>query len=437
MADLKYIRQQRILYWIIGLGLLILLSANTLAWIYLQRIKIFFISDLKFRLENIVRISSNLIDASDLAYILPGDVSNPQVIFYQQLLYEIQENNNLQDILILTPTSEILVDINPHLRRGQALRHLETDLVEIALGGRVATGNLQTLGSHKFLTAVSPLLDSDNVVTGLLVVEARAEFFQALDQFNRGLIAFSIINITIIISVAILFIRSFKKIFNLQNQIKNQEHLVKLGEMAASVAHELRNPLGIIKAANSLIEKKYGAKGDEFFEYIPTELTRLNKMIEDFLSFARSRALHIQKIDVSQLLDKVKLAIFENKNIKLNIKISEKLTTLETDADCLEQIILNVLKNAMQAVKNEGKIEIVCDVISNKARIAISDNGQGISPEIQNRIFEPFFSTRDEGSGLGLAISKRLIEQLKGEIQVRSQPDSGTRVLLLIPLKYS
>jgi signal transduction histidine kinase len=223
----------------------------------------------------------------------------------------------------------------------------------------------------------------------------------------------------------------------LQNQIKNQEHLVKLGEMAASVAHELRNPLGIIKAANSLIEKKYGSKGDEFFQYIPAELTRLNKMIEDFLSFARSRTLHIQKIDVSQLLDKVKLAGFENKSVKLNIKISEKLTTLETDADCLEQIILNVLKNAMQAVKNDGKIEIVCDVISNKARIAISDNGQGISPEIQNRIFEPFFSTRDEGSGLGLAISKRLIEQLNGEIKVRSQPDSGTRVLLLVPLKYS
>jgi len=435
MANLKFVRQQRILYWIIALGLLALLSANTLAWIYLQRIKVFFISDLKFRLENIVRISSNLIEASDLTFLLPDDESDPQLIYYQQLLYEIQDNNNLQDILILSPTLEILVDINPQLRTGRSLRHLESSLVEQALSGRGATSDLQTLGNQKFLTSLYPLIDSDNVVTGLLVVEARAEFFQVLDQFNKGLIVFSIINMVIIISVAILFMRSFKRIFNLQNQIKNQEYLVKLGEMATSVAHELRNPLGIIKAANTIIEKKYSTKEDEIFDYIPSELNRLNKMIEDLLILTRSKTLNIQRVDLRQLLDKVKLEIPDDRNIKLRIKISEKIAQLNTDADALEQIILNVLKNAIQAVDNNGEIEILCNPSGKKLRIDINDTGFGIAAQIQDRIFEPFFSTKEKGSGLGLAISKRITEQLGGEIHVKSTPDTGTQVCILIPLK--
>lgn len=434
MIKTDFVKQQKLLFWIIGIGLVILLLANALGWLYLQRIKSFFISDLKFRLENITNLSSELIDATDISYIFPGDKSDPQFVYYQNRLFEIKENNNLQDIYILSPTLETLVDLIPDFQSELSQRSPDKNLVRKALNGETTTGDLQTLGDYKFLTAIAPLIDSDNMITGLLVVEAPADFFDMLDQFDRGLLVFSFLNTVLILSVAFFLFRSIKRVFMLQNLVKNQEHLVRLGEMAASVAHELRNPLGIIKGANSLIQKKYGSKKDEVFTYIPAELDRLNKLIEDFLAFARIRKVSIQSVNLEDLLRKLQVGFSEYSNIEFELEFSENFPVLNTDGDALEQILLNIIKNSVQTCSKDGKIVIKCEQTpKSRVRIHITDNGPGIPVEIIDRIFDPFFTTRDEGSGLGLAISKRLIEQLDGEIFVKSSPGKCTTVTISLP----
>ena len=115
--------------------MLFLLLANTLAWIYLQRIKAYFNSDLKFRLENIVQISGRLIDATYLDMLVPGDENEPQIIYYQQLLFDIKEKNDLQDIYILSPAREILVDINPNFIIGETKKSNDKDLIKNAIDG--------------------------------------------------------------------------------------------------------------------------------------------------------------------------------------------------------------------------------------------------------------------------------------------------------------
>jgi len=435
MKKTDFAKQQKLLFWIIGIGLFVLLLANALGWLYLQRIKTFFTSDLKFKLENITNLSSELIDPTDISYIFPGDKSNPQAVYYQNRLFEIKENNNLQDIYILSPTLEILVDLIPDYQSTETLqRSPDKLLVNKALNGKTSTGNLQTLGDQKFLTAIAPLIDSDNMITGLLVVEARAEFFDMLDQFDRGVLVFSFLNAVLILGVAIFLFRSIKKVFTLQNLVKNQEHLVRLGEMAASVAHEIRNPLGIMKGANSLIQKKYGLDKDEVFTYIPAELNRLNKLIEDFLAFARTRDLAIQSINLRDMMKKLQVGFSEETGIEFKFEFPNDFPPINTDRDLLEQILLNIIKNSVQSCSQGGKINIRCERGSkNRIKIQISDNGPGISVEIIDRIFDPFFTTKDEGSGLGLAISKRLLEQLDGEIFVRSTPGKGTEVTLSLP----
>jgi len=435
MMKSDFAKQQKLLFWIIGIGLFILLLANALGWMYLQRIKSFFISDLKFRLENITNLSSELIDPTDISYILPGDNSNPQAVYYQNRLFQIKENNNLQDIYILSPTLEILVDIIPDYQLSDlSIRSPDEDLVREALNGKTVTGDLQTLGNHKFLTAISPLIDSNNMITGLLVVEARAEFFDMLDQFDRGVLAFSFLNAVLILGVAFFLFRSIRRVFMLQNLVKNQEHLVRLGEMAASVAHELRNPLGIMKGANSLIQKKYGSKNDEIFTYIPTELDRLNNLIEDFLAFARTRKLSLQPVNLKEMMTKLKLGFSLQSNIEIVFEFSEDFMMINTDGDALEQILLNIIKNSVQTCSQDGIISIKSELGSkNRIYIYITDNGPGIPDDIIDRIFDPFFTTRDKGSGLGLAISKRLLEQLNGEIFVKSSPGKGTTVTISLP----
>ena len=431
----KIRNQKRIAYTIIVVSFVLLLGANMLAWFYLQRIRGFFETDLAFRLKNIAQITVKLIDPSDLAYIVPDDPSDPNVIYYQQLLSEIRRNNDLQDIYILSPAREVLVEL-PKEFGVQFSRHdLESDLIREALGGKIVTSGLQMLGEHKFMTTLAPVTDSNNMTAGILVVEAPADFFDVLGQFNNGLIIFSGITVIVILIVAYLLWFAFRRLILIQEQMRDQEHLVRLGEMAASVAHEIRNPLSIIYGAHSLIEKKYGRPDDEFFRYIPAELERLNKLIGDFLNFARTREPRMTRFDLENLLKKIRLGTEDRSGIDIQINFPEQLSSFRTDEEMLEQILLNIISNSEQALQGNGKIVISVSAEPVEIRISIADDGPGIKPEDMPRIFDPFFSTKESGSGLGLAISRRLARQLGGSLSVESSPGKGTLVILSLPVE--
>jgi signal transduction histidine kinase len=427
----SFSRQEKVLNWTIGIGIVILFAVNSLAWIYLQRIKSFFVSDLKFRLENIAQMGAQLIDPAEIALIYPENPDDPIFLNNQLILLDIKESNNLQDIYIVNPALELIVDTETGLISIPARKAPDSSLIERALLNQSSSGNIQSLGEHKFLTAAAPLTDINNIVTGILIVEARAAFFDELEQFESGLWAFSAVNLIIFMTVAFFLIRAVRRSFTLQAQIQNQQNLVKLGEMAASVAHELRNPLSIIQGANTLIQKKYGSKADEFFSYIPTELKRLNTLLENFLIFARMQRVQKQAVQIDELIEKLKIGFSEHlQRIKFNVP--PDLPAIYTDNNLLEQILLNLIRNAIQASDNGEKISVQCHLMGKMLEFQIADQGSGIAPDTMDRVFEPFFTTRERGSGLGLAISKRLVEQLGGQIHIQSEPGTGTEITFTI-----
>ena len=428
-------KQQKLVYIVMISGLILLITANIFAWLYLQRLKTFFISDLKFRLENIARSATELIDANDLELIIPGDESDSQVLYYQQLLYNIKNNNKLQDIYIISPGFDLLVNTDQVFDTIAPSLVIDDSVIERALQGEYAVGELRSLGENLFLKAAVPLINTNNSISGVLVVEAPAEFFTTLDQYDKSLTIFSLINGLVIISVAFLFFRSLKKVVKLQDQMRNQEHLVKLGEMAAAVAHEIRNPLSIIQGTNTLINKKYASKKDELFTYIPDELDRLNKLIEDFLTFARSREPQYQDVCINDLISRVKLGFLDYRKFTIQAEIESDIEQIETDPDMLEQVLLNAIQNSFQATSGEGEIRIKVQRQGRFARFQIADNGTGVDDDILPRIFEPFYSTREKGSGLGLAISKQICEQLGGSISMSSGENQGTTLTILIPVR--
>ena len=435
MNKQNFSRQQKLVYVIMIIGLVLLIIANIFAWLYLQRVESFFISDLKFRLENIARSASALIDANDVELIIPGNVSDPQVLYYQQILFEIKSHNKLQDIEILSRDLRKLVDTDPIPDVTDPGLVIDTVLTTKALQGEYVVGNIQYLGENIFLRAIAPLINTDNLISGLLILEAPAEFFSTLDQYNKSLTIFSFINGMVILGVAILIYRSIRRVIRLQDQMRNQEHMAKLGEMAAAVAHEIRNPLSIIKGTNSLLQKKYQSGDDELFDYIPDELDRLNELIEDFLTFARSREPQYQPVVIEDLITRVRLGFLENEKFSIAMDIDAGLTQIRTDPDMLEQILLNIIQNSFQATGGEGTIHISVRENGPTVKFEISDDGQGIDHSILPRIFEPFYSGREKGSGLGLAISKQLCEQLGGDIQIASEVNKGTTVSLELPVK--
>ena len=225
-------------------------------------------------------------------------------------------------------------------------------------------------------------------------------------------------------------------------EIKNQriEKLATVGTLAAGIAHEVRNPLSSIKGYvtyfGSLFEA--GSENRKAAELLTEEVDRVNRVISELLEFARPSDLRFKEIKVTDLIDhSIRIVTHEAEaaNITLIKDIDPKLPTINADLDRLTQVLLNLYINAIQSMKNGGKLQVQAGQKGSTLIISVSDTGIGISPEEQKHIFDPYFTTKGKGTGLGLAIAHKIVENHKGSIQVTSTQNFGTTISLTFPLK--
>lgn len=230
----------------------------------------------------------------------------------------------------------------------------------------------------------------------------------------------------------------------LESEIERSKRLAALGEMAAGVAHEIRNPLGGIEMFASLLEREL--QGDERKASLSRNIIQgvrsLNKIITELLTFTRTfNRTHFDSID---LIDCIESALcFASQEItRKNIRIEKNFSSSDScvvygDSDQLRQVLLNMFLNASQAIdEKEGCIAIDCDYDENQeyALLRIIDNGKGISKKDIEKIFDPFFTTKIKGTGLGLAISYRIIEAHGGTIEVKSVLHKGSEFTISVPV---
>jgi two-component system sensor histidine kinase HydH len=224
----------------------------------------------------------------------------------------------------------------------------------------------------------------------------------------------------------------------LQEQLHQAERLAVLGEMVAGVSHEIKNPLGIIRSTAELLASMPGANDTQrkLSTVITEESTRLNRIVTEFLDFARPQTPNLQKCDLKQIIEK-NLTFLEPELQKRGITVRNNLDSrslaLLADQELLYRAFLNIFINSIQSIGNGGRIEIFVSHESENYRIEIEDNGCGIHQENLKKIFNPFFTTKEKGSGLGLSIVRKIIEGHQGSITIESEKGQGTRVKLLLP----
>jgi signal transduction histidine kinase len=225
----------------------------------------------------------------------------------------------------------------------------------------------------------------------------------------------------------------------LEDQILKTQKLAAVGLLAAGIAHEINNPLsGVVGYSKLLLEKPLEPQVREKVEKIAASGERCRKIVEGVLLFSRQREGGKRRpLDLSKLIDRV-IGIGEYQWRMHNVRILRSgLTSAElvADGDQLEQVLLNLLSNAVDAMPRGGRIRIRLEREAGRVVLEIADEGCGIAPEILDRIFDPFFSTKDigKGTGLGLAISYGIIKDHGGDILVRSQPGQGTTFTILLP----
>ncbi len=237
---------------------------------------------------------------------------------------------------------------------------------------------------------------------------------------------------------AAAFIRDLTSQRALQRHAERAEQLAVVGELAAGVAHEVRNPLTAIRGFVQYLRE--GANPDELEEYtgiILTEVDSINRVIQQLLNFARPAPQNYQKVALAQLVNDA-LVLVKTRSVSGRIEfaldVAADIAEIEVDAEQIKQVLLNLLLNAVQAIEGQGEVVVSAhNGTQGTVELRIKDNGAGITHQDKARIFSPFFTTKPSGTGLGLPIVQRIIAEHGGEIMLESAKGSGTTVILSLP----
>jgi len=226
----------------------------------------------------------------------------------------------------------------------------------------------------------------------------------------------------------------------LKERLARAERLSSLGEMAAGISHEIRNPLGIIRSSAELLKKK-AAKVDPtntIPDIIVEESSRLNSIVTDFINYAKPRSPNFAPCRVAEVIEK-NITFLEpqvnQQGYVIQKNYQNSLPEIMADSTMLYQSFLNILINAMQSMPNGGRILVEISSNDHLLTVHFDDEGKGIPPENLEKIWDPFFTTKDMGTGLGLGIVKNIIESHGGSIQIVNRPVHGARVTIELPLK--
>lgn len=223
----------------------------------------------------------------------------------------------------------------------------------------------------------------------------------------------------------------------MEQRLRQSEKLASIGELSTYIAHEIRNPLFAIGGfANALLRDSADAKTRQKLEIIVHEATRLDGILKSILSFARPGEQAQGQCDVAlvarRTMDVMGLACGE-KGIEVRLELADDLPLVKAAPELIQQCLINLVKNAVEAMPEGGVLTVRASFSGAHVRLEVEDTGVGIPPELRDKVFSPFFSTKGKGSGLGLAMIRKTLDDLGGSAELASIPGEGTRVTLLLP----
>ncbi len=292
--------------------------------------------------------------------------------------------------------------------------------------------------------------ESGDVIMGVIeIVKDLSKDYEAIIRLQANIIFVSGGVMSVLFFVLLTIVsRAGKKMerrvmerLRLEEKLNQSERLAHLGSMVATVSHEIKSPLGIVRSTAEILEKRIKklAPGNEHLaKIIIEETSRLNGIVMEFLDFARPQKLKMVRGDVCSVVKKGLEFIqpkLDEQGVELRVRIDSNPQLIDYDPDLLYRAMLNILVNALQAMEDGGVLEVMArqGLGGNGMEIVVGDSGIGMSENKIDHIFKPFFTDKNKGTGLGLAITKNIIDSHNGEIRVHSVENEGTRFYIGLP----
>ena len=224
-----------------------------------------------------------------------------------------------------------------------------------------------------------------------------------------------------------------------EEAVRRSDRLAALGQLSAGLAHELRNPLGTIKASAEMLGRRVSAENEvarEMAGFIASEVDRCNSLITRFLEFARPLGARLETADLAQILDRAVAQVErEAPGVAIYKNYQPEIPPFPIDSELMERVFYNLALNAVQATAAGGAVTVKTRAAGGMAEVAVIDRGSGIGPQDIDAIFNPFFTTKPQGTGLGLAIVSKIVDGHGGKITVESEPGKGSIFRVLLPME--
>ncbi len=420
--------------------LLLIVAVNLVWWSYYRSTERMLEHSLAGRLVSVARSTAANVSPEEIDGLVTGEVES-----YSRLLSNlgrIAALDSLSELFILDASYLVLVSSNPATDSVYFLADLNAPYIDSLLFGQsdraIATPTYAS-GRLYLKSAFAPLRSSSGV-EAVLGVEASVDYFDSLAQLKRNLIYASVASLIGGLLLGGLFLLLQRRLNAAEERLFLGQTHAYLGRMVAVVAHEVRNPLMIIRASAERLVKKTGS---EEARYVVEETDRLNGIVSGYLDFAKAQGSLLasdqtEQIDLAEFLDSIRRHLeqrFDSQVQWIATAVSPPLSIVGHRRS-LRQVIFNLLLNGAESCEAAGKpvqLGLSCADRGHSIIVTVSDRGPGIPRKELKKLFTPFHTTKQAGSGLGLYLSRRIVTEMGGEIWIESRPGVGTDVFIELP----
>ncbi len=399
---------------------------------------------LGLRLQGVATSAMHLVDGDAIPTWSFDPEPGTDLIWLTSRLERLREDNDLAEVTLCDHGGFVIASASGRVERGapNIFWDLDRPSVDLARVGVPSISRLYRAGDLYQKSAHAPIFDRDGRVAGVLTVEGNAGFFQTLAALRRGAWVTVAAVLTFLAVMGALLLGIHRSLERARTNLARQEQLATMGRMTAGIAHEIRNPLGIIRGSAQHLQRVLRDHGldDEVAAFIPEEVDRLDRILSSYLAFGRDDDAPFAPVALPPLASRTARLLgdeFQARGLTLAVQPADPVEVLG-DAPRLQQVLLNLLLNARDAMPAGGEVTVtIASTADGRRRLTVSPcwtRARAWAGTPAEKVFDPFWTTKDKGSGLGLAISRRIAHQHGGDLSLSSRdPGPGCDAILTLP----